>query len=222
MVGWAASEKEHLRKLPELLALGLGVEGAQLRVAHWNGSVVHEHTYPLPPANNTAPMHLAPTGDAQFCEFSRPLGNEWTLNLSIHSREEGLTTVQVAAFHQIAAMIHSALECVLVKQEDNRQIGGKFSDFSAREWDVCRRLEGPEGEKQIADTMMCSPHTLHSYVKGVYRKLHVQSRLEVIHSLKTARHEIRKQHVDSFTATGAAGPWTVGEDHSTLEVRVSA
>lgn len=53
-------------------------------------------------------------------------------------------------------------------------------DLSAREREVLEQLAAGQVYKQIADSLNVSPHTVRSYVRRIYEKLHVHSRTEAV------------------------------------------
>lgn len=53
-------------------------------------------------------------------------------------------------------------------------------DLSPRESGVVRALFDGASEKRIAEQLGISPHTVHTYLWRIYRKLHVQSRQELL------------------------------------------
>jgi len=54
------------------------------------------------------------------------------------------------------------------------------SDLSTREREVLDRLAEGRAYKQIAEAMGVSIHTVRSYIRRIYEKLHVQSRTEAV------------------------------------------
>jgi len=67
---------------------------------------------------------------------------------------------------------------------------------------VCQVLESSESEKVIADQFVFSRHTLHTYVRNIYRKMMVNSRLAVIEKLREARGEYRRRSVERILRAG--------------------
>ena len=58
-----------------------------------------------------------------------------------------------------------------------KALGAAFERLTDREWMVLQGLNSDAGEKQLADQLGLSPHTLHSHIKSIYRKVGVQGRL---------------------------------------------
>jgi DNA-binding CsgD family transcriptional regulator len=197
LLGWCVADEAHLPLLPEALVQGLNVAYAQLRISDMSGNVVHDYAYPQ---DSTPVMHLATHAEPHSGELSRLLGEKYTLLIRISSGPQALTQEQSAAFDTAGDMIHAALNVLFIKQRDRAQLGAPYTQFSDREWAVCERLYGPEGEKAIAEAMDASRHTVHCHVKNIYRKLKLQSRLEVIHHLRQARGASRREamHASPF------------------------
>lgn len=59
--------------------------------------------------------------------------------------------------------------------------------LTPREKDVLTGLASGVTEKQLAASLDLSPHTVHSHVKNIYRKLHAKSQAEAVGRAKRAR-----------------------------------
>jgi DNA-binding CsgD family transcriptional regulator len=70
-------------------------------------------------------------------------------------------------------------------------LGRPFNDLTEAEWPVLRALTSDASEKQIAANLNMRPHTLHSRIKSIYRKLDVQGRLPLIQRFNLALSEMR-------------------------------
>ena len=57
---------------------------------------------------------------------------------------------------------------------------GQDTALSPRESETLEQLLGGGSEKEIADRMGLSAHTVHQYVKAVYRAFRVRSRAELM------------------------------------------
>jgi len=55
----------------------------------------------------------------------------------------------------------------------------------------CRCLNYDGSEKQLANQLGISPHTLHSHIKSIYRKIGVQGRLALLRRADDARRAVR-------------------------------
>ena len=189
-LGWAAADEAHLPALPEALAQIVGVQAARISVVRWNGTALMEFAFP--PSEERVD-----SGPLMVYEVEQNLGDEYVLRLSVESQAE-LSPSQTETLNRAKRLIHSALDCILIKQRDRIALGEPFAQLSDREWQVCLELERPDGEKQIAGSLACSRHTVHSYVKSLYRKLQVQSRLQVLDHLKRSRERLRRRTLEAF------------------------
>jgi DNA-binding NarL/FixJ family response regulator len=54
------------------------------------------------------------------------------------------------------------------------------NDLSERERQVLELLSQGHPEKQIADRLKISPHTVHTYIRRIYEKLHVHSHAQAV------------------------------------------
>ena len=61
---------------------------------------------------------------------------------------------------------------------------------------VLRGLNSDAGEKQLADQLGLSPHTLHSHIKSIYRKVGVQGRLPLLLRAEEAMRGLRADRVN--------------------------
>jgi DNA-binding NarL/FixJ family response regulator len=89
---------------------------------------------------------------------------------------------------------------MLAWQDSPRLLGSAFERLTEREWVVLRGLNSDDGEKQLADRLSLSPHTLHSHIKSIYRKVGVQGRLPLLLRLNTAIRELRQTSINSVSA----------------------
>jgi DNA-binding CsgD family transcriptional regulator len=73
--------------------------------------------------------------------------------------------------------------CLLRRLHDSSVTYGRLVsqfDLSPRLMETLQLLLGGDGIKAIADKLQVSLHTLNGYVKTIYRRLHVRSRIELI------------------------------------------
>jgi two-component system NarL family response regulator len=54
------------------------------------------------------------------------------------------------------------------------------SALTKREREVLQGVASGLSEKKLADTLSLSPHTVHTHIKKIYRKLQVNSRAEAV------------------------------------------
>jgi DNA-binding CsgD family transcriptional regulator len=83
------------------------------------------------------------------------------------------------------------LRAVLMWESGPEQLGEPFARLTDREWVVLCGLNSEDGEKQLADRLGLSPHTLHSHIKSIYRKIAVQGRLPLLQKLNHAQCQYR-------------------------------
>src|SRR5512146_2185357 len=76
-------------------------------------------------------------------------------------------------------------------------VGKPCDRLTDREWIVLRHLDSDAGEKQLADQLNLSPHTLHSHIKSIYRKVGVQGRLPLLIRFNTALRELRNSSINA-------------------------
>ena len=196
--GWASADESHLPAIVEAMARWFKLSSVQVAVVNWKEDSVRRYTYP---PNPTAPTDPQPTTELSYYKLERPLSRALTVQLKIDAASfAALPPSELEALHQVAHLINVALEQTLVHQHERAALGDNFDALSDREWEVCMALEGPEGEKQIAERIAGSPHTLHGHVKNIYRKLGVKSRVEVVHRLRLARQAVRRAAIESFAA----------------------
>lgn len=95
-------------------------------------------------------------------------------------------------------------QCTLAWQRCRANLGKPFSELTDQEWCVLRGLTSDASEKQLANQLDMRPHTLHSRIKSIYRKLAVQGRLPMIQKLNAAisnmRINIHRTHLSQVTA----------------------
>jgi DNA-binding CsgD family transcriptional regulator len=114
----------------------------------------------------------APGGDTAACfSLHRPWGDR-----AFSDRERRLVEV----IHGACAFLHEPLSAL-----SPRILRG----LSPRLRDTLHGLARGHSEKQLAAELRLSPHTVHDYVKVLYRHFGVQSRSELLaHCLGHARH----------------------------------
>jgi DNA-binding CsgD family transcriptional regulator len=91
----------------------------------------------------------------------------------------------------IACQLSKLLRCMVACNAGSQILGGRFDRLTDREWAVLRVLNSDDGEKQLADRLSLSPHTLHSHIKSIYRKVGVQGRLSLLLRLREAQQDLR-------------------------------
>jgi DNA-binding CsgD family transcriptional regulator len=162
-------------------------------------------------AQSAACSDLAVNGVPDFPRalvFAHPLDEQNHLYLVLHRRgEQGpLWPAQVAALTLIASQLAKLLGSMIAWQERPNMLGVPFGTLTVKEWTVLRALNSDEGEKQLAERLQLSPHTLHSHIKSIYRKVGVQGRLPLLQRLNAAVRDLRRGA--SATVPGEVEPPT--------------
>jgi DNA-binding CsgD family transcriptional regulator len=151
-----------------------------------------------PPASRTSGPAAAP---AHHCiEMVRAIDacHEMALNLHYDSRRAPVSSECEEGLDSIADALARALGLLLAWWENPKQLGGRFSSMTKAQWQVLRALCGDRCEKELADDLRLSPHTLHSHIKEIYHKLEARGRLQVVRLLREA--------VRRFCAGARRGP----------------
>jgi len=81
--------------------------------------------------------------------------------------------------------------------------------LTEREWVVLQGLMTEAGEKQLADQLGLSPHTLHSHIKSIYRKVEVQGRLPLLSKVHNVVRERRLARLNGRRAAVSLVPSSV-------------
>jgi DNA-binding NarL/FixJ family response regulator len=122
--------------------------------------------------------------------------------LIVHQRVDqvglsaGVTDTLLMAVRQLAKL----LKCVVASHCHPDTLGGPFDRLTDREWVVLRGLNSDQGEKQLADRLNLSPHTLHSHIKSIYRKVGVQGRLPLLLRLNEAIRDLRTTTINTHSS----------------------
>jgi DNA-binding CsgD family transcriptional regulator len=97
----------------------------------------------------------------------------------------------------VAQQLGKFLEPLVIWMARPELFGKPFNDLTDREWMVLRHLNSDAGEKQLADQLGLSPHTLHSHIKAIYRKVGVQGRLPLLLKAQEAMRDLRLSRVST-------------------------
>jgi DNA-binding CsgD family transcriptional regulator len=150
--------------------------------------------------------------------FARTIDDRHRLVLLVHQRSEdaGLSPQSTDALLMVAGQLAKLFKCLLAWDTGPQVLGQPFERLTDREWVVLRGLNSDDGEKQLADRLSLSPHTLHSHIKSIYRKVGVQGRLPLLLRLQNAMRDLR-------TATVNTQPLPAAERtlHPTMERAVA-
>ncbi|HVS73176.1 MAG TPA: LuxR C-terminal-related transcriptional regulator [Phycisphaerae bacterium] len=137
--------------------------------------------------------------------FCRTIDAEHRLVILVHQRvdETGMSMPLTDALQMVAGQLAKLFKCLFAWQAGPQSLGGPFERLTDREWMVLRGLNSDDGEKQLADRLSLSPHTLHSHIKSIYRKVGVQGRLPLLSRLQTAMRDLRMATLNTRDASSA-------------------
>lgn len=107
--------------------------------------------------------------------------------------------------HLVVSHLAHSLAVMLQWQSYPHGLGEPFDRLTEREWVVLCELNSEDGEKQLADRLHLSPHTLHSHIKAIYRKVGVQGRLPLLQKFHQALRAYRLRQ-----SAGPLSPTTRG------------
>lgn len=130
--------------------------------------------------------------------FTRTIHDGYGLCLIVHQRagQAAPSEVQLDSLTMVAGLLTKLLGCMMAWQSRPEILGSEFKRLTDREWVVLRALNSDDGEKQLADRLSLSPHTLHSHIKSIYRKVGVQGRLPLLQRLNAAVRELRRSQLN--------------------------
>lgn len=74
---------------------------------------------------------------------------------------------------------------VIAEFQDVKGAGYDGVQLTPREKDVLKAIATNFSEKDVADNLSLSPHTIHTHIKSIYKKLHVKSKTEAVLKAKT-------------------------------------
>jgi len=131
--------------------------------------------------------------------FARTVDERHRMCLIIHEVAGGAapSDTQIDAITLVSRLLAKLLRCMMAWQDRPEILGTEFERLTDREWVVLRGLNSDDGEKQLADRLGLSPHTLHSHIKSIYRKVGVQGRLPLLQRLNSAVRELRRASINS-------------------------
>ena len=76
----------------------------------------------------------------------------------------------------------------------SEEMSDLFYKLPTRLQELATHLRGPKSEKEIAEEMRLSAHTVHNYVKRLYKRLNVVTRAEAVHLLKSRDGRAKLRH----------------------------
>jgi DNA-binding CsgD family transcriptional regulator len=175
---------------------------------------IHERTQPPSPRENAAPRATleiardAAADDGGLASFPRaavftqPIDERHRLLLIVHQHGDDppLSTHVAEMLQLVSHQVGRLLEPLVIWLTHPDVVGEPFDRLTDREWVVLRRLDSDAGEKQLADQLGLSPHTLHSHIKSIYRKVGVQGRLQLLLKVAEARRELRRRSLEKRPA----------------------
>ncbi|MEI8195869.1 MAG: LuxR C-terminal-related transcriptional regulator [Phycisphaerae bacterium] len=132
-------------------------------------------------------------GQCRQTILSRHVDKDHRLILMINLRpqETAIPPATMEALHLVLGHLAKSLHVLVSCQHYPSCLGAPFTTLTEREWTVLCGLNSEAGEKQLADRFAMSPHTLHSHIKSIYRKLEVQGRLSLLQRFRHALRDYR-------------------------------
>ena len=131
--------------------------------------------------------------------FTHSIDDTYRMLLIVHQHagaphlSAGMTEILQATSQQLGKF----LECLTIWMARPQHFGEPFNTLTDREWMVLRNLNSDAGEKQLADQLSLSPHTLHSHIKAIYRKVGVQGRLPLLLKAQESMRNLRLSRVST-------------------------
>ena len=148
---------------------------------------IHERTGPLAardgPTGECVTMDLIHAAAfPQVIVFTHAIDEGHRLLLLVHRRagDPGLSAGLREIPPLLTRQLGKGLESLVIWTARPRALGDPFDRLTEREWVIFRSLNTDGSEKQLANQLGLSPHTLHSHIKAIYRKIGVQGRLPLL------------------------------------------
>ena len=140
-------------------------------------------------------------GQCRQAIITRHIDQHHRLILMINRRhqETAMRADTMEALHVVLDHLAKSLRVLVNCLRYPTCLGSPFTTLTKREWIVLCCLKSEAGEKLIADRMAMSPHTLHSHIKSIYRKLGVQSRLSMLQIFQRAQRDYRLRSLCSIS-----------------------
>ncbi len=205
--------REHLQ--PEILVQASSGELADpMANAHLTQTLLalFQQTKPLSHLDGPAMRHDVESahqtmGDATV--FARSLDVRHRMLLLVHhtAAAPALSDSLSTMLPMIADQLAKLLACLTAWHGRTEEVVGPFDRLTQREWAVLHGLTSEAGEKQLADQLSLSPHTLHSHIKSIYRKTGEQGRLQLLTKAQSAMRTHRATPLNrAEKVTKATGP----------------
>jgi DNA-binding NarL/FixJ family response regulator len=147
-------------------------------------------------------------------EIARAIDARYRMTLALRKGGEwnGTPEEWSEMVEMVCETLLRSLRTLVAWREQPELLGGNFTEMTGAQWRVARLLGTDLSEKQLADDLKISPHTLHCYVKAIYRKLGVRNRMGAVQLLdQAARHyrmQTRKWPGEPVTVEPAPGEWS--------------
>jgi DNA-binding CsgD family transcriptional regulator len=136
----------------------------------------------------------------------RDLGGGLRMLLVVHQAMDIRAMSEAAArmLPAVATMLAKFLSCAAAWMFHPETLAPPFSTLTPREWTVLRGLQTGAAEKELADQLNMSRHTLHSHVKAIYRKVGVPGRLLLMIRMQSVLRDMRIAKLENRQLTGRA------------------
>lgn len=125
--------------------------------------------------------------------FARSVDRDHDLLLMVH-RNPSSPQIEFDTVEDLRILtneLSKQLLCMIGWHHRRFALGKPFSDLTEQEWVVLRALTSVASEKEIAHQLQMRPHTLHSRIKSIYRKVRAQGRLPLIQKFNDAVIQMR-------------------------------
>lgn len=197
LVGASTFDPEFLPEIPQLLVKLLPLERALLMVVGIDATISSDITSAYQAVEGKEPRELSISelDGAEYTETDKrtismaqtispdcrvQLQLRWKITPAGSSLDASETSKVI--FSMLSRMVHVLHSW----RTQPHQLGSEFGKLSDAQWRALLSMSSDWSEKQLADQLGISHHTLHSHVKVIYLKLSVQSRLEAVRRLQRA------------------------------------
>lgn len=193
--------EDHEKTLEYLSALFSGADGIELVYACSSGEEAIERVLQAPPDVLVVDINLPDiSGDEVIRAVKERIPRVEILVLTMHeSREHLFSALQAGA---TGYLVKGASSTEIINAISLLMAGGapmsptvaryvieEFQDIKSsreattltkREKEVLQGVASGFSEKKLAESLSVSPHTIHTHIKKIYRKLQVNSRAEAV------------------------------------------
>ena len=164
-------------------------------------STLQDHLVPPVPESLARCVNglKCPLGHASFCGQCRQAvlirhvdaDHRLILMINHHPQETAIPLDTLEALQLVLEHLVKSLHILVSCQHYPPCLGDPFTTLTNQEWIVLCAQNSDASEKQLADSLGISPHTLHSHIKSIYHKLDVRGRLPLIHKFRRALQDYR-------------------------------